>query len=98
MDEAKGAATASPNGSIRTATTTAKDDQINPPDFQGEVQTNNELPSAETIRKLEDHTVLDADGKSHTFKSLYSGTNVARRVLVIFVRHFFCGVRRSPPV
>lgn len=89
--EANGAVTASPNGSITTATTTAKDDQVNPPDFQGEVQTNNELPSAETIRKLEDHTVLDADGKSHTFKSLYSGTNVARRVLVIFVRHFFCG-------
>lgn len=84
-------AAASPNGSIKMATNTAKDDQVNPPDFQGEVQTNNELPSAETIRKLEDHTVLDADGKSHTFKSLYSGTNVARRVLVIFVRHFFCG-------
>ncbi|KAK7750920.1 hypothetical protein SLS62_007183 [Diatrype stigma] len=62
-----------------------------PPDFQGEVETNNELPSLETLRKIESYTVLDADGKSHTFKSLYAGHNVARRVMVIFVRHFFCG-------
>lgn len=65
---------------------------VPPPDFQGEVETNNELPSLETLRKIEPYTVLDADGKSHTFKSLYAGHNVARRVMVIFVRHFFCGV------
>lgn len=77
--------------STSTAAATQKDDDVNPPDFQGEVETNNKLPSQETLRKLEDHTVLDADGKSHTFKSLYAGHNTARRVLIIFVRHFFCG-------
>lgn len=60
-------------------------------DFQGEVQTNNDLPSLETLRKIESYTVLDADGRSLPFKSLYAGRNVARRVLIIFVRHFFCG-------
>lgn len=68
------------------------DDGVNPPDFQGEVLTNNELPSPETIRRIGDYIVLDRHGKTHTFKSLYTGRNVARRVLIIFVRHFFCGV------
>lgn len=62
-----------------------------PEDFEGEVCTTNELPSAETISKIGEYIVLDKDGRSRTFKSLYSGHNVARRVLVVFVRHFFCG-------
>lgn len=66
-------------------------DEINPHDFNGEVQSNNDLPSAATLRKIENYTVLDRHGKSHTFRSLYAGRNVARRVLLIFVRHFFCG-------
>ncbi|CAJ2502835.1 Uu.00g102290.m01.CDS01 [Anthostomella pinea] len=73
------------------ASSTANDDTVNPPDFQGEVQTDNHLPSVQTLRKIEDYTVLDNDGKSHTFKSLYASHNVARRVLIIFIRHFFCG-------
>lgn len=65
---------------------------VNPVDFQGEVLSNDDLPSRETIRRIEDYTVLDRYGKTHSFKSLYTGRNVARRVLIIFVRHFFCGV------
>ncbi|KUI58507.1 Thioredoxin-like protein AAED1 [Cytospora mali] len=68
-----------------------EDLDVNPADFQGEVLTNDELPSPETIRRIENYIVLDRHGKTHTFKSLYTGRNVARRVLVIFVRHFFCG-------
>jgi hypothetical protein len=67
-------------------------DRTEPEDFEGELATTNELPSPKQIKKLDDYIVLDKDGKSHTFKTLYSGTNVARRVLIIFVRHFFCGV------
>ncbi|KAJ6079657.1 hypothetical protein N7467_009410 [Penicillium canescens] len=52
---------------------------------------NDELPSMDIQRKVENHTVLDRNGKTHPFKSLYSGPDAARRVLVIFVRHFFCG-------
>lgn len=73
-------------------------DKTRPQDFDGELATTNELPSPETLKKIEDYIVLDRDGKTHTFQSLYSGRNVARRVLVLFVRHFFCGVRRRAPV
>jgi hypothetical protein len=66
-------------------------DDSRPDDFEGELPTNNELPSAELITSIENYIVLDKHGKSHTFKSLYSGPNVPRRVLVIFIRHFFCG-------
>ncbi|KAI0402556.1 hypothetical protein F4802DRAFT_351472 [Xylaria palmicola] len=67
------------------------DDLVNQPDFHGEVETNDEIPSQNALRALDDYIVLDRYGKSHTFRSLYSARNVARRVLVIFVRHFLCG-------
>ena len=73
-----------------------KIDKSKPEDFEGELATNNEIPSPETLRKIENYLVLDRHGKSHPFKTLYTGSNVARRVLVIFVRHFFCGVCHDP--
>ena len=57
--------------------------------------TDDELPSPEAVRELQEHLVLDKEGKSRTFRSLYNGRNSARRVLVIFIRHFFCGVCES---
>ncbi|KAK2022998.1 hypothetical protein LX32DRAFT_645015 [Colletotrichum zoysiae] len=66
-------------------------DNTKPADFEGEIQTNNDLPTPQILKKIENYVVLDRHGKSHSFKSLYTGRNVARRVLVIFVRHFFCG-------
>lgn len=65
-------------------------------EFIGDVNTNNDLPSQEILKKVESMIVLDKDGQSRPFKSLYSGPNVARRVLVIFIRHFFCGVSFLP--
>jgi hypothetical protein len=74
------------------------DDGVNPLDFQGAVESNHNLPSAELIRKIDNYMVLDRDGKSHTFRSLYTGRHTARRVLIVFVRHFYCGVNApSPP-
>ena len=61
-------------------------------DFVGDVVTNNEIPTQEVLRSMEDMTLLDKDGKFIPFKNLYYGPNVTRRVLVIFIRHFFCGV------
>jgi hypothetical protein len=61
-------------------------------DFTGDVETDNKLPSQETLKKIENVILLDKDGKGVPFKSLYTGPNVPRRVLVIFIRHFFCGV------
>ncbi|KAE8449854.1 hypothetical protein EG329_007331 [Mollisiaceae sp. DMI_Dod_QoI] len=60
-------------------------------EFAGDVQTDNTLPSLQTLKKIENLSVLDQDGKAILFKNLYTGPNVARRVLVIFIRHFFCG-------
>lgn len=60
-------------------------------EFSGDLETNNVLPSQETLKKIEDYQILDVEGRTVPFKSIYTGPNVARRVLVIFVRHFFCG-------
>lgn len=63
-------------------------------DFKGDVKVNNNPPTKEQLEKIADLTVLDADDKPHTFKSLYADNeNGKRKVLVIFIRHFFCGVR-----
>ncbi|KAH7362586.1 AhpC/TSA antioxidant enzyme-domain-containing protein [Plectosphaerella cucumerina] len=66
-------------------------DLSHPEDFEGEIATSSELPPPELVKKLDNYVVLDRHGKTHTFKSLHSGRNVARRMLIIFVRHFYCG-------
>jgi hypothetical protein len=53
---------------------------------------NNKLPSEETIRKVEGYEVFDSKGEKHSFKSIYDGPDSTGRLLVIFIRHFFCGV------
>lgn len=58
-------------------------------EFTGDIEVSNKLPSKGDLEKTADLPVLDALGKAHTFKSLHDGP---RRVLVIFIRHFFCGV------
>ncbi|KAI1303445.1 AhpC/TSA antioxidant enzyme-domain-containing protein [Xylaria venustula] len=68
-----------------------KEELANSLDFKGEVDTNNEIPSPQVLRAIENYTVFDHAGKTHPFKSLYTGHNVARRILIIFIRHFFCG-------
>ncbi|PWY74269.1 hypothetical protein BO70DRAFT_341059 [Aspergillus heteromorphus CBS 117.55] len=60
-------------------------------DFQGEVNTDDQLPSAETLDQVASYTVLDREHKEHSFRDLYAGVDAAPRTLVIFVRHFFCG-------
>jgi hypothetical protein len=62
-------------------------------EFEGDVNTNNDLPTQATLKKIENLPILDKDGKSIPFKNLYTGPGVTRRVLIIFIRHFFCGVR-----
>lgn len=56
-----------------------------------DINTNNDLPTRETLQKIQDFPILDQDGKVVPFKTLYTGPNVTRRVLIIFIRHFFCG-------
>ena len=80
--------------SVTTTSSTPQHDDFsgtNPLDFSGSVDSTNELPSASTLARIGNYMVLDRDGKSHPFRTLYTGKHVARRVLVIFVRHFYCG-------
>ncbi|KAH8808094.1 AhpC/TSA antioxidant enzyme-domain-containing protein [Xylogone sp. PMI_703] len=60
-------------------------------EFVGDVDTNNDIPTQEMLREIEDLVVLDHEGRSIPFKDLYSGLGATRRVLMIFIRHFFCG-------
>ncbi|RDL38929.1 Uncharacterized protein BP5553_03269 [Venustampulla echinocandica] len=73
--------------------TTAKDsDSVDhTAEFDGDLNTNDTIPSQVVLKKIEGLVVLDKDGKAIPFKDLYNGPNVARRILVIFIRHFFCG-------
>ena len=65
-------------------------------DFVGDIKVNNNPPTKATLEKVADLPVLDANKKSRTFKSLYADNEDGpRRVLICFIRHFFCGVR--PP-
>lgn len=80
-----------PKISTETTSTSANTLVDHTAEFSGDVNTDNTIPSLETLRKIADYPVLDKDGRSRPFKSLYSGPMVARRVLVIFIRHFFCG-------
>ncbi|PYH76862.1 hypothetical protein BO82DRAFT_358724 [Aspergillus uvarum CBS 121591] len=50
-----------------------------------------EPPSAEIQAKVATYTVLDREGQSHQYSTLYSGPAAAPRTLVVFIRHFFCG-------
>ena len=50
------------------------------------------LPSKEMVKQAGEVTIYDAAAKPILFKSLYSSNGWRKRVMVIFIRHFFCGV------
>ena len=61
-------------------------------EFEGTVHVNDDLPTEKDLKRVEDLLILDAQGKSRPFRELYDASGVAPRQLVIFIRHFFCGV------
>ena len=61
-------------------------------DFSGDIDVSSKLPSQKDLENVADLPVLDVDGQSHPFKTLYSTQHGPQRVLIIFIRHFFCGV------
>ncbi|TAQ90061.1 hypothetical protein B7494_g1618 [Chlorociboria aeruginascens] len=77
--------------SLPSTDATTPTSESNVVDFVGDVNTNNDLPTQEMLKRVDNMTLLDKDGKAVPFKALYTGPNVARRVLVVFIRHFFCG-------
>lgn len=62
-------------------------------DFKGHVKVDDRAPAKDTLEKVADFPLLDVDRKKHCFGSLWKDDEEgARRVLVVFIRHFFCGV------
>lgn len=61
-------------------------------ELKGDIEVSNKLPSRSDLEKIADWPVLDGSGQKIAFKDLYSSANGSRRVLIIFIRHFFCGV------
>ena len=51
-------------------------------------QSSDEPPTSSLIDQCAQYPVFDADGTSQSFESLYKDS----RCMVIFVRHFFCGI------
>ena len=49
------------------------------------------LPSDDELKKVHGLKLLDAKGKSLNFEDLVKQT-ATKKTLVVFIRHFFCGV------
>lgn len=55
------------------------------------------LPDKQTVEAAGELLIKDEKGTEIPFKSLYSDKPADERQLIIFVRHFFCGVSTKPP-
>lgn len=56
------------------------------------VPSSDELPSATAAEEAAGLPVVDGSGNSIPFGELYADD--ATRILVVFIRHFYCGVSR----
>lgn len=50
------------------------------------------LPEKKTVETAGEHLIKDEKGNEIAFKSLYTDKPAGERQLIVFVRHFFCGV------
>ncbi|WDK23088.1 hypothetical protein CGRA01v4_14379 [Colletotrichum graminicola] len=48
-------------------------------------------PSSQALAEAAELQVLGRDGQTHPFKNLFGGLKSSSRVVVMFMRHFFCG-------
>ena len=61
--------------------------------FGLDMKSPSKLSSEATLEEAGNVPIFDADGNSRPFKSLYAGNQaIGEQQLIIFVRHFFCGV------
>lgn len=90
-------------GSTAAATVSSCDDgscQLDHPDsdqlfeqWQNQIQVSDNLPDAKAVESAGDIAIFDSEGNSRPFKSIYSGDlAIGEQQMVLFVRHFFCGV------
>lgn len=63
-----------------------------------ETASHRQLPTPEALEEASEIKIKDKDGNEVAFKSLFIGKPESERQLIVFIRHFFCGVRpfRSP--
>lgn len=61
-------------------------------DFDGSIGVSQKLPTETDLRNVAELPILNVKNDSVPFKSLYDGEQEGKKVLIIFVRHFFCGV------
>jgi len=77
-------------------TSTASTNDPSTKDFRGDLKVSNALPNKAILATAGGVYVLNKEGKKIPFKSLYSSYHgECRKVLIIFIRHFFCGVSDS---
>ncbi|GKT80484.1 hypothetical protein ColTof4_12907 [Colletotrichum tofieldiae] len=65
--------------------------QLEPDIAGGHASVTDEPPSSQALAEAAELQVLSRDGKPCTFKDLYKGPEAISRVVVVFIRHFFCG-------
>lgn len=61
--------------------------------FRDDIDVSDEQPSATQLAAAGKVPIIDVHGNSRPFSSLYSeGEAIGERQLILFVRHFYCGV------
>ncbi|MCJ1391919.1 hypothetical protein MMC18_004786 [Xylographa bjoerkii] len=60
-------------------------------DFDASLKVSQKSPTQAELSKVAELPLLTAQNESIPFKGLYTGEREGRRVMVIFLRHFFCG-------
>lgn len=63
-------------------------------EFNGDIHVDNTPPNKKMLEKAKGLTVLDHDKKKYSFQTLYEGKG---RILMVFIRNFFCGVSLTHP-
>lgn len=61
-------------------------------EFPDSIDISDDFPDNEAVAEAGEVLIYDSDGNERPFKSIYSGDPIGEQQLVIFVRHFFCGV------
>ncbi|KAI9812862.1 MAG: hypothetical protein M1827_004380 [Pycnora praestabilis] len=79
--------------SVFTDPSSTASSEVNPTanNNAGDLDVTNNIPTQADLDKVANLPVLDVNGASRPFQSLYSGDKEAKRILILFVRHFFCG-------
>lgn len=69
------------------------------PELEDDIDTPDDFPDKDAIVEAGEVMIYDSEGNERAFKTLVSGeTCIGEQQLVIFVRHFFCGVSLGVPL